>query len=212
MKSNYKVKQITKLYESCDICGLPVINCICSSVKKVNTKAKLWILSVEREFYRPSNTARILKLANPEATEIFHWERSNTPKELIEKIESGIYDVYLLFPQEEESSTIVDFNNKGISKIPAFILVDGTWKEAKRIIRRSEYLKAIPRITLKADYKSKYTLRKGVFDGNLCTMEAAIEVIKLNKEFEEAMVLTEDFNLFLDNFKASIYGHKVEKK
>lgn len=211
MKSNYKVKQITKLYESCDRCGLPVINCICNSVKKVNTKAKLWILSTEREFYRPSNTARILKLANPEATEIFHWERSNSPKELIEKIESGIYDVYLLFPQEE-CNTVPNFGGKGISKIPAFILLDGTWKEAKKIVRKSEYLKDIPTITLKVDFKSKYTLRKGVFDGNLCTMEAAIEVIKLNKELEQARVLTEDFNLFLDNFKASVYGHKLDKK
>jgi DTW domain-containing protein YfiP len=180
-------------------------------VKKVNTKAKLWILSTEREFYRPSNTARILKLANPEATEIFHWERSNSPKELIEKIESGIYDVYLLFPQEEYN-TVPNFGGKGISKIPAFILLDGTWKEAKKIVRKSEYLKDIPTITLKVDFKSKYTLRKGVFDGNLCTMEAAIEVIKLNKELEQARVLTEDFNLFLDNFKASVYGHKLDKK
>lgn len=82
MDSRFKVKQITKLYESCERCGLPVINCICSIVKKINTKAKIWILSTEREFRRPSNTARLLKLADPDSTELFLWERTNHPKNL----------------------------------------------------------------------------------------------------------------------------------
>jgi len=49
----YKVKQITRLYESCDECGLPSINCICNQSGKVKSKAQVWILSSERELYRP---------------------------------------------------------------------------------------------------------------------------------------------------------------
>ena len=50
MDSKFKVKQITKLYESCNKCGLPIINCICNIVPKIETKAKIWILSSEKEF------------------------------------------------------------------------------------------------------------------------------------------------------------------
>ncbi len=80
MESEFKVKQITKLYESCNKCGLPIINCICDIVPKIETKAKILILSTEREFSRPSNTARLLKLVNPESTELILWERVRTLK------------------------------------------------------------------------------------------------------------------------------------
>ena len=88
MDSKFKVKQITRLYESCNKCGLPILNCICNIVPKMKTKAKIWILSTEREFRRPSNTARILKLVNPESTELILWERTNEPEKLIEYIKA----------------------------------------------------------------------------------------------------------------------------
>ena len=84
MDSKFKVKQITKLYESCNKCGLPIINCICNIVPKIETKAKIWILSSEKEFSRPSNTARLLKLVNQKSTELFLWERKNIPEKLID--------------------------------------------------------------------------------------------------------------------------------
>ena len=42
-------KRITSICDNCNICGLPVITCICNSIKKVKTKSKFIILSSERE-------------------------------------------------------------------------------------------------------------------------------------------------------------------
>ncbi|MBK1810248.1 DTW domain-containing protein [Clostridium sp. YIM B02505] len=211
MDSIYKVKQITKLYQSCNKCGLPDINCICNTISKVKTKAKIWILSTEKEFYRPSNTARILKLANPEATEIYLWERTKRPEELIKNINQDIYDVYLVFPEENRDITSVKLMDNYTDKTPAFILLDGTWKEANKILRRSDYLKGLPRISLSVDFKSEYNLRRGVVEGNLCTIEAAIEVLKLNNDLENATLIKEIFDLFLSGFKAGITGQKIKK-
>ena len=61
MAYNDKIKQITRLYESCKQCGLPTLTCICNIVSPVITKAKFWVLASEREFYRPSSTGRLLK-------------------------------------------------------------------------------------------------------------------------------------------------------
>ncbi|GFP75648.1 tRNA-uridine aminocarboxypropyltransferase [Clostridium fungisolvens] len=209
MDSIYKVKQITKLYKSCDKCGLPDINCICNTISKVNTKAKIWILSTEKEFYRPSNTARILKLVNPESTDIYLWERTKKPEELIKNIKQDIYDVYLVFPEESRDVESVEVMNNHADKIPAFILLDGTWKEAKKILRRSEYLKELPRISLSVDFKSEYNLRRGVVEGNLCTIEAAIEVIRKNNELENADKINKVFKMFLEGFKFGLCGQKI---
>ncbi|MBZ9623846.1 DTW domain-containing protein [Clostridium sp. FP2] len=206
----YKVKPITSLYDSCNKCGLPKINCICNSAAQLETNAKIWILSTEREFYRPSNTARLLKLINPHSTEIFLWERTNKPDKLIENINNENYETYLLFPVEDDQAQSRKVECKNTGKIPAFILIDGTWKEAAKILRKSDYLKKLPRISLEPNFKSQYDLRRGVKEGNLCTIEAAIEVLKINKEIENSQFIDEFYKLFLRSYKAGASGHKLK--
>jgi DTW domain-containing protein len=211
MDSKFKVKQITKLYESCNKCGLPIINCICNIAPKTSTKSKIWILSTEREFRRPSNTARLLKLVNPESTELILWERTNAPEKLIEYINSEEYEIYILFPIENNDLSERKFEYKSLERTPAFIILDGTWKEARKILRKSDYLKKLPRISLNSIHKSEYTLRRGASEGELCTIEAAIEVLKLNYEFEDAQLIKGVFDLFIKNFKAGANGLRLKE-
>lgn len=209
IQEEYKVKQITSLYKSCSKCGLPIINCICSKTPKVTTKAKIWILSSEREFLRPSNTARLLKLINTESTEIFLWERTKEPKKLIENIKDEMYEVYLLFPAEGEmKDRRVEYKNT--EKTPAFIIIDGTWKEARKIIRKSEYLKDLKLVSLNPCHKSQYDLRKGAGEGDLCTIESAVEILKLSGEIGNSKLIGEFFNLFLKSYKAGMNGHELK--
>jgi len=209
MNKIYNVKQITSLYESCNKCGLPVINCICSNAPKIRTEAKIWILSTQKEFYRASNTARLLSIVNPDSTEIFLWERTNIPEKLIANLNNEVYEVFLLFPIEHSGAPSRKTEYKKNGKIPVFIILDGTWNEAKKIFRRSFYLENLPIISLDSDFKSKYDLRKGADIGNLCTIETAIEVLKLNDETFHAQVIYDFYDLFLKSYKAGSSGHKL---
>ena len=65
--------------------------------------------------------------------------------------------------------------------------------------------------TLKPIHKSEYTLRRGASEGELCTIEAAIEVLKLNYEFENAQLIKGVFNLFIKSFKAGANGLKLNE-
>ncbi|MFT5874702.1 MAG: DTW domain-containing protein YfiP [Clostridium sp.] len=212
MNLSYKVKQVTSLNDRCTKCGLPFINCICYKSPKIKTNARIWILSTEKEFYRPSNTARLLALANPNSTEIFLWERTKIPDKLVDNLNNEIYAPFLLFPIEnyETEDRKVEYKNTG--KIPAFIIIDGTWKEARKIFRRSAYLEKVPIISLEPNFKSKYDLRRGVVDGNLCTIEAAIEVLIINGEIENSQVINEFYNLFLKSYKTRPSGHELSNK
>lgn len=210
MEKFYKVKQITSLYESCNKCGLPLINCICRKSAKVRTKAKLWILSSEREFYRPSNTARLLKLINPDSTEIFLWERTKRPEQLIKNINMEDYATFVVFPAETEELEKRKVQFKSIEKIPAFIILDGTWKEARRIFRKSDFLKGLPIVSIEPNYASNYDLRRGAGEGDLCTIEAAIEILRMNGERYSSQVMDEYYNLFLKSYKAGVSGHIIK--
>lgn len=207
MDRKYEVKPITSLYDSCNKCGLPKINCICDRAPEIKTNAKIWILSTEKEFYRASNTARLLKLVNPHSTEIFLWERTKKPEKLIENINNERYETYLLFPVEDEQVQCRKVEYKNTGKIPAFILIDGTWKEARKILRKSDYLNKLPRISLEPNFKSQYDLRRGAAEGNLCTIEAAAEVLRINKEIENSQFIDEFYKLFLRSYKAGASGH-----
>lgn len=88
--------------------------------------------------------------------------------------------------------------------------MDGTWKEALKILRKSDYLKNLPRISLNPTNKSEYTLRRGASEGQLCTIEAAIEVLKLNHEFENAILIKDVFDLFMKSYKAGVNGLKLK--
>lgn len=209
MNSIYKVKQITSLYNSCNQCGLPVINCICSTVAKIKTNSKIWILSTEKEFYRPSNTARLLKLINPHSTELFLWKRTKVPEKLIANLNNNIYEPFLLFPIENNETKCQKVEYKKVGKIPAFIIIDGTWKEARKIFRKSSYLENLPIISLEPGFKSIYDLRRGAQKGNLCTIEAAIEVLKISGEDRYSQVINDFYNLFLKSYKAGLSGHKI---
>lgn len=205
----YKVKQITRLHGSCNGCGLPIINCICNKSSIVSTQAKIWILSSEREFYRPSNTARLLKLINPDSTEIFLWERTKRPEQLIKNISMEEYATFVVFPAETEELEKRQVQFKVTAKIPAFIILDGTWKEARRIFRKSDFLKGLPIVSIEPNYKSNYDLRRGSAEGNLCTIEAAIEILKMNGEMSSSQIMDDYYNLFLKSYKAGVSGHII---
>lgn len=204
------IKRVTKLYESCEECGLPELNCICGAIQNTNTEIQFWVLSSRRELYRSSNTARLIKLINPHSTEIFLWERTKAPEELIKRIESNEYRIFLLFPAETEDlerrrTDYMKSDNKTV-----FIIIDGTWKEARKILRKSAYLSAIPVVSIAIEGKSKFDLRKGADVGQFCTIEAAIEVLRLNGETDNIESFQSVFDLFLKAYKASASGHKVK--
>ncbi|WP_195988479.1 tRNA-uridine aminocarboxypropyltransferase [Clostridium sp. D53t1_180928_C8] len=202
-------KQITRVCENCNKCGLPIITCICKSIKELETKAKFIILSSEKEVYRNTNTANLLKQINNKSTEIIIWKRGEIPKSILEYINNDIYNVYLVFPIMNKEMEIRKVKYSKDNHTPVFIIVDGTWKEAWKIIRRSDYLKNLPIVSLEINRVSKFTLRRGQEEGNLCTIEAAMELLKINDEDILSEEINMVFELFLKSYKAGASGHKI---
>ncbi len=209
-ENTIKIKRLTKLYDSCEECGLPIINCICEALENTDTEIQFWILSSLREFYRPSNTARLIKRINPKSTEVFLWERTAVPEELVRRIESNDYALFLLFPAETEEQVNRSVDYIKSNKKTAFIILDGTWTEARRIMRKASYLSEIPIVSLTSDRRSSFDLRKGAAEGQLCTIEAATEILRLNGEIANMECFQRGFHLFMKAYKASVSGHKMK--
>ena len=202
-------KQITRICENCSKCGLPIITCICKIIKEFETKAKFVILSSEKEVYRNTNTANLLKQINTKSTEIIIWKRGEIPSSILSYINNDIYNVYLVFPIMNKEMEIRKAKYNKDNNTPVFIIVDGTWREAWKIIRKSDYLKNLPILSLETNRVSKFTLRRGQEEGNLCTIEAAMELLKINDEDILSEEINKGFELFLKSYKAGASGHKI---
>src|SRR6185369_3276142 len=113
---------------------------------------KFTLLTHEKEFAKRSNTGRLVLDVLGGAAEQLQWDRMNPPAGLLEEIEAG--GVALVYPGA------ADENDGDLSGITRFILIDGTWHEARKIHQRSPYLQKVRRIGLTPTGKSRYNLRK----------------------------------------------------
>jgi len=163
---------------------------------------KITLLTHFKEFEKRSNTGRLVVEVLGDAAEQVRWDRMNPPPRLLEDIEAG--GVALVYPGA------MGENDDDLSGITQFIIIDGTWHEARKIHQRSPYLQKVRRICLKTDVKSQYNLRKNQKEACLCTAECVVEILRLAGKKAEAEQLQERFLAFIrpiGALRGEVQGH-----
>lgn len=155
----------------------------------MTTGLKISLLTHFKEFEKRSNTGRLVLDVLGDDAEQVRWDRMNPPAGLLKEIEAG--GVALVYPGA------VDENDRDLSGITRFILIDGTWHEARKIHQRSPYLQKVRRVNLTPSGKSRYTLRKNQKDDCLCTAECVIELLRSTGNDAAADQLEENFLAFI---------------
>jgi DTW domain-containing protein YfiP len=153
------------------------------------TGLKFTLLTHSKEFEKRSNTGRVVLDVLGSAAEQVRWDRMNPPVELLKEIESG--GVALVYPGA------VDENDADLTGINRFILIDGTWHEARKIHQRSPYLQKVRRVNLIPGGKSRYNLRKNQKEDCLCTAECVIAVLRSTGNDATADHLEQSFLAFI---------------
>lgn len=181
---------------SCNKCGLVENHCLCPKIQGLKSRCKFVLLTHEREMTRTTNTGRLIEDAILETLTLV-WDRTKPDPLLLNLLKSQDYQAYLVFPgdrQEEEKKLVVYEKN---NKIPLFIMIDATWKEARKILRKSDYLKDLPILDLKLSNKSIYFLRRHSDDHHLCTAEVGIALLGLIEDEKAKAYLEAYYHRFL---------------
>ena len=150
---------------------------------------KITLLTHEREFGKRSNTGQLVVEVLGDAAEQIRWDRANPPARLVEDIAAG--GVALIYPGS------ADETDGDLTGIEQFIIIDGTWHEARKIHQRSPYLRNVRRFSFKTAEKSVYNLRKNQKQSGLCTAECVIEVLRSTGNHATAERLQESFLTFI---------------
>ncbi len=153
---------------------------------------KITLLTHSREFDKRSNTGRLVLEIMGDAAEQVQWDRITPCAQLVAEIEAG--GVALVYPGPSAAG---EGNDADLSDIRQFILIDGTWNEARRIHQRSPYLRKARRISLNPAGVSQYNLRKNQKEACLCTAECVVEILRSTGRIEQAERLRERFLAFI---------------
>ncbi|RRJ85076.1 tRNA-uridine aminocarboxypropyltransferase [Aestuariirhabdus litorea] len=180
----------------CTECQLPVGACICGYRPRLPSGCSFWILTHRKEFFKPSNSARLIGACLPDVR-FFRWQRTEPDAELLALLEDARYRPVLVFPREMAplNPRSAAFSEKGAGR-RAFLLLDGTWQQALKIYRKSPYLHGLPLLSLEPESPSSYGLRRSRSDRQLCTAEVAVELLRGEGELESATQLQNYFRVF----------------
>lgn len=195
----------------CRTCWLPLEGCICALTPILPTLGHFWILMHPDEQTKPSNTARLIAAALP-STRLFLWHRTAPPAELLCLLHNTHFLPYLVFPQGDPALEAGLQERLWLpDRVPAFVLLDGTWSQASKILRQSPYLHGLPRLTLTPPRPSAYRLRRQRHTTHLSTVEVAIALVAQVEPPPASELLWAYFQVFTARCLAARHGHTVKK-
>ena len=166
------------------------------------TGLKITLLTHDKEFGKRSNTGGLVVDVLGGAAEQVRWDRTNPPARLVEEIEAG--GVALIYPGA------ADETGRSLAEFSHFIIIDGTWHEARKIHQRSPYLQKVSRFCLQPVGQSVYNLRKNQKESGLCTAECVIEILRSTGNIAAAERLQESFLAFIRPpgvMRGEVQGH-----
>ena len=188
--------------ERCAACRLVPSHCICALRPSVPTRAAVCLLMADIEPIKPSNTGWLIADVVPD-TFAFGWARTETDPALLALLADPQWQPYVVFPGEfvtaERVVTQVDMAEARADqprKRPLFVLLDGTWAEARKMFRKSPYLDHLPVLSLQPEQISNYRLRRSNRDDHFCTSEVAALCLALAGESQVAQTLEAYLDVF----------------
>lgn len=177
--------------EICPKCNYIKQNCVCEYITPVKHQVALHVLQHPSEVKNAKNTVKLLTLVSNN-TQVHIGEQETDFEQLKKLHETNPSEFGLLFPSNEANTISTQQLH-----IKHLILIDGTWKKAKKILHLNPWLKHIPHFTFAEDISSEYQIRTSSVKGSLSTIEAA--AYSLN-QFE---------NCAIDPFLCALNGLKL---
>ncbi|WP_409524257.1 DTW domain-containing protein [Nitrincola sp. MINF-07-Sa-05] len=123
--------------QRCERCRLRVDLCICAECQPIASRATFWLLTHHNEFYKPSNTGRLI-LSSVAGSASSEWSRQVPGSAFQALLDDSSLAPCIVFPGG------ADYQHRMISnplpsdgRRPVFIILDGTWRQARRMFRHS---------------------------------------------------------------------------
>jgi DTW domain-containing protein YfiP len=194
--------------ERCAGCRLIGSHCLCALRPSEPTRAGVCLIMGDIEPLKPSNTGWLVADVVAD-TWAFGWSRTAVDPALLALLADPQWQPYLVFPGEYVAPQRVLTEvppaeggepGKQGGKRPLFVLLDGTWSEARKMCRKSPYLDHLPVLSLHPGQVSSYRLRRSTHEHHYCTSEVAALCLSLAGEMHAAQTLAAYLDVFTAHY------------
>ena len=193
--------------ERCPECREFKNYCACAWRPSVSCAAGMCLIMHDTEALKPSNTGWLIADVVPQ-TFAFTWSRTEVDPRLLALLADPAWQPYLVFPGEYVApERVVSQVANANGKRPLFILLDATWTEARKMLRKSPYLDGFPVLSIEPEQMSRYRLRRSNRPEHLCTAEVAALCLDLAEETVAAQAL----DAWLDGFTEHYLSGKLSR-
>ncbi len=196
--------------ERCAGCRLVPSHCICALRPVVPTHSAVCLLMADIEPLKPSNTGWLIADVVAD-TFAFGWARTEVAPALLALLADPQWQPYVVFPSEfADAERVVHQLAHHTSKRPLFILLDGTWDEARKMFRKSPYLQPFPVLSLHPDQLSRYQLRRAQSEAHFCTAEVGAMCLDLAGDTQAAAALNAYFDVYTEHYLKAKHQQPVD--
>ncbi|MFQ3230557.1 tRNA-uridine aminocarboxypropyltransferase [Reinekea sp.] len=190
----------------CAFCRIDAEFCICAFKPELSSNAGFLLLYYDDEVLKPSNSGRLIADLIPD-TFAFIWQRTSVEQALLEVLADPQWQPMVIFPEEYAAEGRSVFRKSIVieqGKRPLFILLDGSWREAKKMFRNSEYLDKFPVLAFNPEQKSRYLVRTASYEHHLATAEVAAAALTLLGEVRNGEFLDTWFDVFSYRYQQGV--------
>jgi DTW domain-containing protein YfiP len=153
-------------------CRRPSVVCYCAALPELETATRVVILQHPRERLVAIGTAFMATLCLPNA-KLHVGVRWDDHAPLAAALSDPSHPPILLYPGEGARDILTDPPRGPVT----LVVVDGTWAQAKNVVRDNPVLRALPRYAFTAPEPSNYRIRKEPRVEYVSTIEALMHVL-----------------------------------
>lgn len=185
----------------CPTCTLATDYCICKHARRQPSNALVALLLHENEPLRPTGTAPVIRQSLETCLQ-FSWQRKEPPQALLELLRNPAYSPWLIFPADrpELAARSQCWQPPAAGKKALFIVPDGTWKEVRKMVRKSPWLDGIPILSFQPERPTRYHLRRNPDADHLCTAEVVSSLMELSGNTKAATAIDQLLTQFLRQY------------
>jgi DTW domain-containing protein YfiP len=156
----------------CTRCRRPAAVCYCAHLTSIATKTRVVLLQHPRERDMPIGTAHMAHLCLP-GSELHVGVKFEGDAAFERALSDPERPAVLLYPGEGATDILASPPAGPVT----LIVVDGTWWQAKKLVRSNPALAALPRYAFVAPAPSAYRIRKEPDEAYVSTIEALVHVL-----------------------------------
>ena len=153
--------------------------CLCSRISPFEIEPRIHLLVHPKEYSKTTGTARIVQQSIRQSRILrgYGQDFDRDPR-LLSLIQTPSNRVMVLYPGQDSLNLGTCSNLELEERIPRdekqlhLLIVDGTWSNAKRMIRTSTVLSNLPKISFPVNEPSRFQFKKQPKDFCLSTVEA----------------------------------------